>query len=143
MSVRFLPSKMDVSSRNVGKNNPKAEAIKADNEIRMEWNRAVDRAIVSGVSEAEILELKKTEITDRVKESVEQNGSKPELFRDIVRVAVTLLEKLIVKVMQKVMDIAEKVIGKAADAVKETPKETERSRTATAENYCHRQKIYY
>ena len=40
----------------------------------MEWNRAVDRAIVSGVSETEIVELKKTEIMGRVKESVEQNG---------------------------------------------------------------------
>ena len=87
------------------------------------WNRAVDRAIVSGVPEAEILELKKTEITDRVKEFVEQNGKKPELFGDIVRAAIELLECLITKVMQKVMDIAEKVIGKVTDSQKETPKE--------------------
>ena len=108
-----------LATKKVGKNNPKAEAIKADNEIRMEWNRAVDRAIVSGVSEAEILELKKTEITDRVKESVDQNGKKPELFGDIVGAAIALLERLIAKVMQ----IAEKVIGKAVDDIKETPKE--------------------
>lgn len=69
-----------IATKKVGKNNPKAEEIKADNKIRMEWNRAVDRAIVSGVSNAEVLELKKTEIMDRVKKSVEQNGSKPELF---------------------------------------------------------------
>ena len=109
----------------IGKNNPKAEEIKADNEIRMEWNRAVDRAIVSGVSETEIVELKKVEITDKIKESVEQNGKKPELFGDIVRAAIALLEKLIAKVMQKIMDIVGKVIGKAADVIKETPKETE------------------
>ena len=114
-----------LATKKVGKNNPKAEEIKADNEIRMEWNRAVDRAIVSGVSEAEVVELKKTEITDRVKESVEQNGNKPELFRDMVRAAVALLEKLIAKVMQKVMDMVKKVTGKAADAVKEAPEETE------------------
>ncbi len=69
-----------LATRKVGKNNPKAEEIKADNEIRMEWNRAVDKlkllrqfefAIVSGVSETEVVELKKAEITDRVKESVE------------------------------------------------------------------------
>lgn len=93
--------------------------MKADNEIRMEWNRAVDRAIVSGVAEAEIVELKKTEITDRVKESVEQNEKKPELFGDIVRAAITMLERLIAKVMQ----IAEKVIGKAVGDIKETTKE--------------------
>ncbi len=114
-----------LATKKVGKNNPKAEEIKADNEIRMEWNRAVDRAIISGVPEAEILELKKTEITDRVKESVEQNGNKPELFGDIVRAAILLLECLIAKVMQKAKDFAEKVIGKAADAAKETLEETE------------------
>ena len=54
--------------KKVGKNNPKA-----DNEIRMEWNRTVDRAIVNGISETEVVEIKKPEITDRVKESVEQN----------------------------------------------------------------------
>ena len=114
-----------LATKKVGKNNPKAEEIKADNEIRMEWNRIVDRAVVSGVPEAAILELKKTEITDRVKESVEQNGKKPELYRAIVRAAILLLECLIAKVMQKAMDFEEKVIGKAADAKKETLEETE------------------
>ncbi|MCD7836561.1 MAG: MobA/MobL family protein [Lachnospiraceae bacterium] len=114
-----------LATKKIGKNNPKAEEIKADNEIRMEWNRTVDRAIVSGVSETGIVELKKTEITDRVKKSVEQNGSKPELFGDIVKAAILLLERLITKVMQKVMDIAEKVVGKAADAEKEVLEETE------------------
>ena len=112
-----------LATKKVGKNNPKAAEIKADNEIRMEWNRAVDRAIVSGVPEAEILELKKTEITDRVKESVEQNGKKPELFGDIVKAAIALLERLIVTVMQKVMEFAEKVVGKADNAVKEISKD--------------------
>ena len=114
-----------LATKKVGKNNPKAEGIKADNEMRMEWNRTVDRAIVSGVADTEILELKKAEITDRVKESVAQNGRKPELFGDIVRSAVTLLERLIAKAMQKVTDLAEKVIDKAVDAVKETPGEME------------------
>ncbi len=114
-----------LATKKVGKNNPKAEEIKADNEIRMEWNRAVDRALVSGVSETEVVELKKTEIMDMVKESVEQNGNKPELFGEIVRAAILLLECLIAKVMQKAMDFAKKVIGKAADAKKETPEETE------------------
>ena len=114
-----------LATKKVGKNNPKAEETKVNNEIRMEWNRAVDRAIVSGVSETEVVELKKVKITDRVKESVEQNGNKPELFGEIVRAAVALLEKLIAKVMRKVMDIAEKVISKDSDAEKETPKEKE------------------
>ena len=88
----------------------------------MEWNRAVDRAMVSGVSEAEIVELKKTEITEKVKESVEQNGKKPRLFGKIVRAAILLLELLIAKAMKKVLDIAEKVIGIDVDAAKENQK---------------------
>ncbi len=114
-----------LATKKVGKNNPKAEEIKADNEIRMEWNRAVDRAIVSGVPDTEIVELKKKEITDRVKESVERYGSKPELFGDIVRAAILLLERLIAKAMQKVMDMAEKITGKVTDVIKEVPKEAE------------------
>ena len=114
-----------LATKKVGKNNPKAEEIKADNEIRMEWNREVDRAIVSGVPEAEILEIKKTEITDRVKESVERNGKKPELFGDIVRAAILLLERLIAKVMQKVMEMTEKAISKAA-GIEETPREMQK-----------------
>ena len=113
-----------LATKKVGKNNLKAAEIKADNEIRMEWNRAVDRAIISGVPEAEVVELKKVEITDKVKESVEQSGSKPELFGEIVRAAIALLEKLIAKVMQKVTDMAEKVIGNAADTIKEVLEET-------------------
>ena len=114
-----------LATKKVGKNNPKAEEIKADNEIRMEWNRAVERAIVSGVSETEVVELKKTEIVDRVKKSVEQNGSKPELFGDIVRTAVALLERLLTKNMPRAMDITERAASKPADVVNETQKETE------------------
>ena len=114
-----------LATKKIGKNNPKAEEIKADNEIRMKWNRTVDRAIVSGVPDTEIVELKKAEITDKVKESVEQNGQKPELFGEIVRAAILLLELLIAKAMQKVMDITEKAIGNVVSIVKETSKETE------------------
>ena len=108
-----------LATKKVGKNNPKAEAIKADNEIRMEWNRTVDRAIVSGVPDTEVIELKKTEITDRVKESVEKNGSKPELFGDIVRAAAVLLERLAIKHMYRTMDIIDKTVSKSANVVKE------------------------
>ncbi|MCI9127344.1 MAG: MobA/MobL family protein [Eubacterium sp.] len=121
----FDKNGLHLATKKVGKNNPKAEEIKADNEIRMEWNRAVDRAIVSGVADAEIIELKKTEITEKVKESVEQNGKKPELFGEIVRAALLLLELLIAKAMQKVMDIAEKAIGIDVGAANEISKETD------------------
>lgn len=43
-----------LATKKIGKNNPKAEQIRADNEKRMQWNREVDRAVVSNVPEAEI-----------------------------------------------------------------------------------------
>ena len=134
-----------LATKKVGKNNPKAEEIKADNEMRMEWNRTVDRAIVSGVADTEILELKKTEITDRVKESVAQNGRKPELFGDIVRVAVTLLERLIAKTIRKLLFPAKgRLDGEQPKDVKQSqperaaePKQTAEQPKQTAERPPH------
>jgi hypothetical protein len=49
----------------IGKNNPKAEQIQADNEIRMKWNREVDHALVSNVPEEEIQHIKQEYVTDK------------------------------------------------------------------------------
>ena len=46
------------------KNNPKAQEIEADNQKRREWNRAVDMALISGVPESKIMEVKRKEITE-------------------------------------------------------------------------------
>ena len=48
-----------LATKKVGKNNPKAAEIKADNEIRMEWNRAVDRAIVAACLKQKSQNLKR------------------------------------------------------------------------------------
>lgn len=55
----YLPTKK------IGKNNPKATEIEADNTARQEWNRTADLALVSGIEEAKILEIKQTEIHDK------------------------------------------------------------------------------
>ena len=44
-----------LATKKIGKNNPKAEEIKADNAARQEWNRTVDVALVEGVPEEDIL----------------------------------------------------------------------------------------
>ena len=114
-----------LATKKVGKNNPKAAEIKADNEIRMEWNRTVDRAIVSGVSEAETLEIKKTEIMDRIKESVEQNGKNPELFGGYCQGGDFVIRASDCKGYAESNGYSEKITGKDADVIKEAPKETE------------------
>lgn len=55
----YLPTKK------IGKNNPKAAEIEADNAARQEWNRTADMALLSGIEETKILEIKKEEIHQR------------------------------------------------------------------------------
>ena len=85
----YLPTKK------IGKNNPKAEEIAADNATRQEWNRTADMALVSGIEEAKILEIKQTEIHDKVSSSIRKSGWLPNLFRRIVNKAKDILQNLI------------------------------------------------
>ncbi|MCM1459681.1 MAG: MobA/MobL family protein [Bacteroides sp.] len=85
----YLPTKK------IGKRNPREEEIKADNAARQEWNRTADMALVSGISEARILEVKQSEIHDRVSSSIRKSGWLPNLFRSIVSRAKDFLQSLI------------------------------------------------
>jgi hypothetical protein len=85
----YLPTKK------IGKNNPKEEEIKADNAARQEWNRTADMALISGIEEAKILEIKKDEIHQKASQSIKANGWLPNLFRSIVGKAKEFLQNLI------------------------------------------------
>ncbi len=93
----YLPTKK------IGKNNPQEEQIKRNNEMRQQWNQTVDRALISGVSEEKIMEVKQTEITDKIKQSVRRNGKQPTLFIRIIELAIRVLELLIRKVLDVVV----------------------------------------
>ena len=84
-----------LATKKIGKNNPKAEQIKEDNEVRMMWNHEVDRALVSQVPEDEIRQIKKEFITDRIRSSIKAWGNCPELLANIIRGATTRLALLI------------------------------------------------
>lgn len=86
---------MYLPTKKIGKNNPKAEEIAADNATRQEWNRTADMALVSGIEEAKILEIKQTEIHDKVSQSIKSEGWLPNLFRRIVNKAKDILQNLI------------------------------------------------
>ena len=105
----FDSSRLYLAAKKIGKNNPKAEQIQTNNEMRMRWNREVDRAIVSGVSEAEIRQIKKKYITDHIKESVDIFGSQSERFGTILMSAVAVLAMLISKVLQKTRELSAKI----------------------------------
>ena len=115
-----------LATKKIGKNNPKAEQIQTDNEKRMRWNQEVDRAIVSGVTETEIRQIKQEYITDRMKESFRLFGSKPELFSSIISTAIAALVLLVSKVMKKAVELSEKILHTEPKYASVTPpKETE------------------
>ena len=85
----YLPTKK------IGKNNPKAAAIEADNAARQEWNRTADMALLSGIEETKIPEIKKEEIHQKASQSIKEKGWLPTLFRSIIGRAKELLQSLI------------------------------------------------
>ena len=87
----FQPGSVYLATKKIGKNNPKAAEIKADNATRQEWNRTVDVALVEGVPEEKILEVKRTEIMDKIRQSIKDNGRQLGFFRVILTAAVKFL----------------------------------------------------
>ena len=54
----FQRGSVYLATKKIGKRNPKALEIEADNRKRQEWNRAVDMALISGIQEPQIMEVK-------------------------------------------------------------------------------------
>ena len=90
-----------LATKKIGKNNPKAQEIEADNQKRREWNRAVDMSLISGVPEPKIMEVKRKEITEPIRKSIARRENRPRLFSRVVTVAVEALEFLIASVLFK------------------------------------------
>ena len=91
----FDPDSIYLPTKKIGKNNPKAAEIEADNAARQEWNRTADMALISGIEETKILEIKKEEIHQKASRSIKINGWLPNLFRNIVSKAKEFLQNLI------------------------------------------------
>lgn len=80
-----------LATKKIGKNNPKEAEIKADNYIRQKWNRNVDRALLTGASEAEVMAAKQLQIDVPVAESLREHGQDPRLFTGILQKAIGYL----------------------------------------------------
>lgn len=98
-----------LATKKIGKNNPKAEQIKTDNEVRMMWNHEVDRALVSQVPEDEIRQIKKEFITDHIRNSIKVWGNRPELLRNIILTATKALALLTSKVLTAARELKNKL----------------------------------
>lgn len=93
-----------LATKKIGKNNPKAEQIEADNRHRQRWNETVDVALISGVPEQQILAVKKMEISVKVKKSIQENGKNPQMFSMLITMAIAALQLIIRQVFDKLLD---------------------------------------
>ena len=98
-----------LATKKIGKNNPKAEQIKENNEVRMQWNHEVDRALVSQVPEDEIRQIKHEFITDRIRQSIGAWGKQPNLLANIIINATMRLALLISKVLTAARELKNKL----------------------------------
>lgn len=96
-----------LATKKVGKNNPKAKEILEDNGLRKDWNNMVDRALIVGVKEEKVMEVKKKEISTPVKESIQKYEREPGLFRLILRGAIEVLRMIIDKIRKKPEPVVE------------------------------------
>ena len=66
----FNPDSIYLPTKKIGKNKPHAAEIEADNAARQEWNRTADMALLSGIEETKILEIKKEENHQKARQSI-------------------------------------------------------------------------
>ena len=104
-----------LATKKIGKNNPKAEQIKSDNDVRMQWNHEVDQALVCSVPEDEIRQIKKEFIIDRIKQSIEAWGKEPSQFANIITHAIMRLALLISKAITAARELKNKLFQESLE----------------------------
>ncbi|MFI3211734.1 MAG: MobA/MobL family protein [Eubacteriales bacterium] len=93
-----------LATKKIGKNNPKAEEIKVDNEIRQKWNEEVDRAYIAGVTDTELKVIRTEHIAIPTKKSIEEVGAAPYRLYGILERAIAVLKAKIHEVMRKLLE---------------------------------------
>lgn len=91
-----------LAMKKIGKNNPKAGQIESDNGVRQRWNQTVDRALIGGIAEEKIMDIKQTEIVNKAKSSIQKQGRQPQLFMAIVQLAIVALQILISQILRQI-----------------------------------------
>ena len=69
----------------------------------------MDRALISGVPENHILEVKHSEIGQKARVSIQKSGRNPALLKSLIMTAIYALELLISKVFKMSLEKADKV----------------------------------
>ena len=108
---------MYLATKKIGKNNPKATEMEADNQKRMQWNEAVDRALVTGVPKTEIMQIKKERITDRIAMSISMFGNVSGKLGAIIGTAIAVLEMRITDILTRAKEFAEKIFYREPEPI--------------------------
>lgn len=128
---------MYLATKKIGKNNPKAAEIEADNMERVRWNQTVDRALISGVAEKDIFDVKREKISEEVKCSIDLYGNRPSFLVSIIRLAIKALELLISKVLLAAAKMVERIVDVVYEKVVEVeapaPKDESEQKTKVQE----------
>lgn len=96
----FDPEGPYLAMKKIGKNNPMADTIRADNNIRQEWNRAVDQVLVAGATEEEVTDFKREEVVQKVALSIKEHGNEPGRMAAIILRAIEVLREFLKLLME-------------------------------------------
>ncbi len=84
-----------LATKKIGKNNPRENEIRSDNQLRQEWNQTVDQVLIAGGSQEEVTEFKREEVVQKVSESVQTHGTQPGRLAEILRRAIAILKEFL------------------------------------------------
>ena len=144
----FQRGSVYLATKKIGKCNPKASEIEANNRKRQEWNRAVDMALISGIPEPQIMEVKQKRISEPIKSAISRKGRKPNLFAKVVTMAIEALEqkeelqKTDVSEMRTVMPETGRTEAEINEPVERLPEPKQPEMTRMASKYPRFYKIY-
>lgn len=82
-----------LATKKIGKNNPMADAIRADNQVKQEWNHMVDQVLIAGGTVEEVTDFKREEVVQKVAASIKEHGDEPRLLAAVILRAVAILKE--------------------------------------------------
>ena len=91
----FDPAGPYLATNKIGKNNPMADAIRADNQVKQEWNQMVDQVLIAGGTVEEVTDFKREEVVQKVAASVKEHGEEPSLLAAVILRAIDILKEFL------------------------------------------------
>ena len=71
------------------------DEIRADNQVRQEWNHMVDQVLIAGGTIEEVTDFKREEIVQKVASSIKDRGEAPSLLAAVILRAIAILKEFL------------------------------------------------